>query len=133
MVGSFVVVAMQCDAEKKRPIPCFRFPRCSNLIGNCIAVILAGESSPDFAIVERVDDVDDDGAVNGSYGGDQLYCKPRSYYQGARPRDSLSTGHRDERSDDEEQGVQPGSQLLLHRPLERARVQAEPHQRRGHD
>ena len=49
------------------------------LIGNRVAVILAGERSSDFATVERVDDIDNDGAANASYGGDQLYWKPRSY------------------------------------------------------
>jgi hypothetical protein len=69
------------------------------LVGDRVTVILARKCSSDLSVVERVDDVDNDGAVNGNV---KVSLNIRLMTNGVHGGDSLSSSHRNERPNDKE-------------------------------
>jgi hypothetical protein len=69
------------------------------LVGDRVTVILARECSSDLSVVECVDDVDNDGAVNGDV---EVSLSIRLMTKQVSKSDSLSSSHRDERANDKE-------------------------------
>jgi hypothetical protein len=67
------------------------------LVGDRVTVILARKCSSDLSVVERVDDVNNDGAVNGNV---KVSLNIRLMTNGVHGCDSLSSSHRNERPND---------------------------------
>jgi hypothetical protein len=69
------------------------------LVGDRVTVILARKCSSDLSVVERVDDIDNDGAVDGDVEVSFNIGLMSNRRHGC---DSLSSSHRNERPNDKE-------------------------------